>query len=305
MSSPNINNAIIVGCILAYVSVFLFAIDGERLTSYICNAKVITLDIGFTVAFGSMFSKTWRVHRITRKIRVRRRVIKDIHLFGMIFVFLFVDIVIILLWSVVDPLRKDKKYLDDQTVHEHNVDVIERPMIYYCTMNRAVTWLLLVYGFKGILLIFGSFLAWETRKVKIAALNDSHHIGMAVYNVFIVCMIGVPLAIYSDKQAYEFSFYVITTSIVFCTTLTLCLVFVPKIRIMRKGNCEDAVERFPTNGIKYETKNLNNFRESLSNAELQREVKRLRELIAKSEMERETRASKASQHLAPKPSCMV
>lgn len=74
---------------------------------------------------------------------------------------------------------------------------------------------------------------------------------------------------------------------------------------MRKGNCEDAVERFPTNGIKYETKNLNNFRESLSNAELQREVKRLRELIAKSEMERETRASKASQHLAPKPSCMV
>ena len=55
--------------------------------------------------------------------------------------------------------------------------------------------------------------------------------GMAVYNVFIVCTIGVPLAIYSDKQAYEFSFYVITISIFFCTTLTLCLVFVPKVCI--------------------------------------------------------------------------
>ena len=58
---------------------------------------------------------------------------------------------------------------------------------------------------------------------------------------------------------------------------TLCL----QIRIVRKGNCEDAIERFPTNGIKYETKNLNNFRESLNSAELQKEVKRLRELIAK------------------------
>ena len=52
---------------------------------------------------------------------------------------------------------------------------------------------------------------------------------MAVYNVFIVCTIGVPVAIYSEKQEYEISFYVITVCIVFCTTVTLCLVFVPKV----------------------------------------------------------------------------
>jgi len=114
MSSPNINNAIIVGCALAYVSVILFSVDGEKLTSLICKAKVAALDIGFTIAFGSMFSKTWRVHRITRKLRVRRRVIKDIHLFGMIVVFLFVDTVILIIWSAVDPIRKDKKFLKDQ-----------------------------------------------------------------------------------------------------------------------------------------------------------------------------------------------
>ena len=53
--------------------------------------------------------------------------------------------------------------------------------------------------------------------------------GMAVYNAFIVCTIGVPMAIYSEKQEYEISFYVITVCIVFCTTVTLCLVFVPKV----------------------------------------------------------------------------
>ena len=41
MSSPNINNAIIVGCILAYVSVILFSVDGERLTSFICKVTIL------------------------------------------------------------------------------------------------------------------------------------------------------------------------------------------------------------------------------------------------------------------------
>ena len=42
MSSPNINNAIIVGCILAYVSVILFSVDGERLTSFICKVTILS-----------------------------------------------------------------------------------------------------------------------------------------------------------------------------------------------------------------------------------------------------------------------
>ena len=40
--------------------------------------------------------------------------------------------------------------------------------------------MLLVFGFKGILLLFGLFLAWETRKVEIATLNDSRYIGKSV-----------------------------------------------------------------------------------------------------------------------------
>ncbi len=38
-------------------------------------------------------------------------------------------------------------------------------------------WQLLLYSIKGILLIFGVFLAWQTRKVTIPALNDSKYIG--------------------------------------------------------------------------------------------------------------------------------
>ena len=42
--------------------------------------------------------------------------IKDIHLFGMIFVFLFVDIVLIIVWTIMDPLRKDEMFLADKVL---------------------------------------------------------------------------------------------------------------------------------------------------------------------------------------------
>lgn len=49
--------------------------------------------------------------------------------------------------------------------------------MYTCEVNNIAIWLGLLYSYKGILLLFGLFLAWETRTVNIPALNDSQHIG--------------------------------------------------------------------------------------------------------------------------------
>lgn len=76
--------------------------------------------------------------------------------------------------------------------------------------------------------IFGAFLAWETRHVSIPALNDSKYVGMSVYNVVIMCIMGAAISfVLSDKQ--DASFIIISVFIIFCTTGTLCLVFVPKV----------------------------------------------------------------------------
>lgn len=40
MSSPNINSTMIIGCILAYVSVILFSVDGMSLTGEICMVNI-------------------------------------------------------------------------------------------------------------------------------------------------------------------------------------------------------------------------------------------------------------------------
>ena len=78
-------------------------------------------------------------------------------------------------------------------------------------------------------MLFGVFLAWETRNVNIPALNDSRYVGMSVYNVVILSVVGVPAALMIER-AQNATFALTAFFIIFCTTVTLCLVFVPKVR---------------------------------------------------------------------------
>lgn len=79
--------------------------------------------------------------------------------------------------------------------------------------------------------MFGVYMAWETRNVKIPVLNDSQYIGMNVYNVVIMSIIVVTLTnILPDQPTMA---YVMESAFVLVsTTLTLCLLFVPKVGMM-------------------------------------------------------------------------
>ena len=79
MSSPNMNNLIITGCILSYTSVIVLGLD-SHITSieafpYICTARAWMVMWGFTLSFGSMFSKTWRVHSIFTNVQLNKKVL--------------------------------------------------------------------------------------------------------------------------------------------------------------------------------------------------------------------------------------
>ncbi|MGH0150818.1 UNVERIFIED_CONTAM: hypothetical protein FKN15_018694 [Acipenser sinensis] len=89
-------------------------------------------------------------------------------------------------------------------------------------------WLGIVYAYKGLLMLFGCFLAWETRNVSIPALNDSKYIGMSVYNVGIMCIIGAAVSFLTRDQP-NVQFCIVALVIIFCSTITLCLVFMPKL----------------------------------------------------------------------------
>ena len=55
--------------------------------------------------------------------------------------------------------------------------------------------------------------------------------GMAVYNVVIACVVGTPVVTFVQDKEFEATFIVTAICILFSTTTTLCIVFVPKVRI--------------------------------------------------------------------------
>lgn len=64
---------------MCFVSVFLVGLDGqfvsERMFTFMCTLRKWVLSIGFTLGYGAMFSKVWRVHRLTTKNKSATKVV--------------------------------------------------------------------------------------------------------------------------------------------------------------------------------------------------------------------------------------
>lgn len=66
--------------------------------------------------------------------------------------------------------------------------------IYIKNINVGHSFFLgVIYGFKGLILVFGLFLAYETRSIKVKQINDSRYVGMSIYNVVVLAIITAPV----------------------------------------------------------------------------------------------------------------
>ncbi|KAL9967671.1 hypothetical protein ACROYT_G025952 [Oculina patagonica] len=235
MSSPRMNNVIVVGAILIYIAGILLGIDGNFVSPDVeailrCRFSTWVACLGFTLGFGGMFLKTWRVHKIFLN-RTKKMVISDFQLFAMLGLFISIDLLILMVWEIIDPLYVSKYYAGEEE-YSSSTDTKYKPYYIHCTSAHPNVWLGVIYAYKGLMLAFGAFMAWETRNVTFAALNDSRHIGISVYNVVFPCALGMTVVNVVDYHP-DVTFAVLSVLVVFCTTITLCLVFVPKISTVR------------------------------------------------------------------------
>lgn len=222
MSSPYLNNLIICGCLLSYTSIYFLGEFDGIFFKYVCVIRLWLLTIGFTLAFGAMFSKTYRVHAILTNSTMTKKVIKDYKLYGIVLFLLGIDIVIMSSWQIFDPLEVVKR-LYESKVMEEKIMFVDN---FVCESKYFKIWIGALFSFKSLLILFGCFFAYETRHVTIAALNDSKYIGISVYNVLIMCSTGAAIAfIVQDNNSVSI---LITVFVFSCTTITLCLVFFAK-----------------------------------------------------------------------------
>ncbi|KAH3692853.1 hypothetical protein DPMN_194607 [Dreissena polymorpha] len=198
LSSPNINNVLLFGCVLCYVTVFIR--PTENVTSATCQT------------------------------------IKDIQLFAIIAIIVLLLTAILIVWQLVSPFEVETHELDLEKDMVGN-DVEVRFFVQTCVSKQSTYFVWTLYIIEGMMLSFGAFLAWETRHVTIEALNDSHQIGICLYNVVILSAVGLTLSLVLENQMVLL--YGITSGfLIFGTTLTQLFVFVPKVHaVLTKVDC--------------------------------------------------------------------
>ncbi|XP_077991830.1 gamma-aminobutyric acid type B receptor subunit 2-like [Glandiceps talaboti] len=246
LSSPRMNNITLFGALLVYVSIIPFGLmnsrflytDNQRTTACLVGKWVLT--VGFTLGFGPMFAKTWRIHRIFVKTKIRKGPMHDRHLIIFVLILLLADIIVLTTWQLVDPCTTRLIEVSTENMGESITRILRANS---CFSDHFWWWSGILIGQKGLLLIFGCFLAHETRNIQVEGLNDSRQIGISIYNIMMASLVIIILNLALHDMP-TLSYLFTSLPIFLCTTITLCMMFVKKAK---------AVWRDPS-GKKFQTK---------------------------------------------------
>ncbi|RWS26614.1 gamma-aminobutyric acid type B receptor subunit 1-like protein, partial [Leptotrombidium deliense] len=267
MSHPVSNNIMLVGCIFCLSSIVLFGLDGKKVPEYsftlMCHARAFVLSFGFSLAFGAMFTKIWFSYRLSTQMEqsAKHRKIKDIQVYLMITSFCLIDAIILLFWYVQSPMTRRVERFDHISSDIADEDIEIEPQLEHCDAN--LIWYGIVYCYKGLILIFGLFLSYETRSIKVKQMNDSRLVGMSIYNVVvrtsvtnrrrILCMITGPVSLVISNQT-DAHFAFIAFTIIFCCFISMALIFTPKVvELVRKRSAHLAFGGSHMNGTFHDT----------------------------------------------------
>ncbi|XP_074616594.1 gamma-aminobutyric acid type B receptor subunit 2-like [Acropora palmata] len=234
LSAPLFNDVMVLGCIACLATVFLFGLrkfqDPKNSLPLICKSRTWILNIGFSLAFGAMFIKTWRIYKIctNKRLKVRLGPLSDLSMLAMVGAIILVDVAILLSWELADPLKHQAVIIDEMKDSQDPFKINEI-ILDVCTSEKLALWLTLIYVYKGIMLLYGLFLAYETRNVVYPHLNDSRVIGICVYNVVVLSMIGAFLSVILDDKQFKELYASLSLCIIFPASATISLIFIPKL----------------------------------------------------------------------------
>ncbi|XP_077072185.1 gamma-aminobutyric acid type B receptor subunit 2 isoform X1 [Siphateles boraxobius] len=240
MSRPFMNTLIILGAVLSYSSIFFIGLDGsylsERVFEVACSVQMSCLSIGCTASFGAMFVKTWKMYSFFKKHSMQKKLpqtTKDYGLGLLVMFLLLIDLSLLICLQILDPLRRTVKEYRIEA-DPHGQDFFIQPFSERCENTYMGFWMAAFYVYEGILLLSTCFLAWTTRHMNIPAINDSRGIRFSVFVSVPVILIGTCASMLWQDQP-NVQFCIVSLVIITCCCCTLCMVFLPKIIIIRMG----------------------------------------------------------------------
>ncbi|XP_050415629.1 probable G-protein coupled receptor 156 [Patella vulgata] len=241
MSSPNLNILVASGGLLSSITCVLFGIDffiadDRKQVSNICQLRVAFLSCSFSLLYGPLLAKCWRVYRIFEQASLKRVVIRDNQLFIFIGILLLGDVILMSAWQMVDPLQYTNIAHVSQIVSEMKLNLSHLSVVTVttCSCNNIVSWLMVTIALKTPVLIAGLFLAWKTRDVMLPSMNDCYGIIISTLTTISVSTTIISISsIFQDRPNIVYGSLLL--GIFVCSAVTTSMVFVPKLMLWWKN----------------------------------------------------------------------
>jgi len=231
-SSSRLNHFAYAGCYCVLFALLMYTIveafsNSPEAETVLCNFIPWLTSIGFSLVFGTVIVKTWRLYRIflsSAKHKRRARILnKDSVLTVSVLVLVAVDVILCTVWSAVDPLE----YGNKTTI---NVDSASEEVMEFCTSDYFTVWLVILVAYKSVLLMFAVFMSFVTRKIRIKEFK-TNNITLLVYLLFLVTGVGMPVYLITWALGVNASFSYAVLCIVVIALVYLCwaLLFLPPV----------------------------------------------------------------------------
>ncbi|CAF1614382.1 unnamed protein product, partial [Rotaria sp. Silwood1] len=244
LSSPKLNNVMVIGAMHIHIAIFLFGFDQwfleHNILGHACILRIFLFSGGFSLTFGSMFLKTLRVYRIfTSHDRplLHSKLLQDYYLLLICSHIYSIDVICTIIWQFLDPHFIEFTY---GSIRRLDMDTVVSDEIYHCNSKYRQKILPFIYFYKSLFLIIGGYLAAKTRHVHISALNDSKFI---VWSIYIVVLTSLFTFIVMISIRNLHTYIVLCFVVIIMTNIIICVVFLPKVLKLKNQYREEILSK--------------------------------------------------------------
>ena len=253
-SSLTLNHFIFSGCYvwttasIIYI-IYLKTISYENANDYAncCHAVWVWLiPVGWTLIFGTLIAKTWRIYRIFVHFRNPGQLITNQILITIVFIQLGFDVGLGTAWSIVSPAHLEKITKDITSDQSNTVTYITQRSCVFIDKsgNRHLFWLLILNMYKGLQIVLLLTLTLLTRNITNKTFS-TFLLRKGSYVSFILFILIVPLYIvlwYVNAEIHA-DFVLMCTLISAIMLICFTFVLLPPVLPVLKPMCVPLLTR--------------------------------------------------------------
>lgn len=181
------------------------------------------VNVGFSITYGSIFAKTWRLHKIFNSTTLQVQVIPDWKLLAAVGLLVVFDLVAMGIWRIVSPWS-----------------LLENPLGACSAGPYGGYFEIILLAQKGALTVGGSVLIYLVKSLPVK-FNESKHLAGTLYNTLLVSIVYISVVLGLGEQLSPSSRTIMSSALtIYGAACAVVLVTGPKLlRIFSDSKASD------------------------------------------------------------------